>query len=869
MPTRNFQGFTIAQGSRGPSPTGGSVVPVNRRVPGVRPSVAGQALQGILSFGEQLANQNFAAVAEGAYLEGQRQRSLGTALGEIEGDVFARPFIRGGYAAQDYRLNQAKFVQEMQAFIDREGRTLTPEEFTKSLRDGSEQIIQSIGPSMSREDRAKALASQAQAEQAIIQYQAKAHAEYGLEQVSQRYTVQGNQITAELTQARDAGDPDAYVQAAARASMFLDDVLNGDSLPSDMRPEVAAQYVLALLSTDHADLVEAAIGDGSLDTLPQDARVKIDTALRESRSRTLARDSLAVLEGNGQFYERVAEGRASVGEVRAFVEREVLAKRMTVNEAEALYRQFYKSPSDHGTNAAIYGALIAGDINSLHSMGTTPSEAILKMDQDMATRGYTLEQRTAQGIRLGMQLGEIPRQLGQRIAAATNAVAANPDAVNPSQVALLNATLSEVSKQEVTNPAAAQVLLGALPEKERAVVAYALSAAKQGVAPVDAIRTATANTEAFSALQESRKRRVGTEFRESVQAKLDGEFGAGALSKLGAFLAGKARPTDDPWTRSQLQLQVSQEVRRLADNPDNLALFSQGEGADEALIEMAVANVQSRTLRIAEEGRLSTAPASFLVLPQGVTPAAVFGDAPLDFVSSELAKQYPAQSESHTSTFRIDPITGKLQNLQVNEQGIPDLIQDVDVQAVRERASARQEEIAREERFANFGGGHVLVQGTDGKRRKFETHGGNTVGVRNRVVYQWRKDLLKERPPELDQTTPAPDIAAAEEVFIRGTDEALRSTIPVIKETPQQFVGSPIHLEVAKAALIVGPAEFRGYTEVHRAVQARNWEQLAEAVRKTPWHRRDPESAERFIERMSESSLRFDEELYNARRARP
>lgn len=864
MPTREYRGFSIAQGSRGPLPTGGGPVQVPRNMPQVRPSAALQALEGLVQFGAELANRGLANATESAYLEGQRQRSLGTALEDIEGDRAARPFIRGGYAQQDYRLNQAKFMQEMQDFIERDGRTLPPEKFVQALREGSEQIVQSIGPSMSRDDRARALASQAQAEQALIMQHGKSHKQYGLEQVSKRYTVQGNQLNAALTEARNSGDSTGYTQSAARAAMFVQDILTGDSLPEDMRAEVATQYVLSLLSTDHADIVEQAIGAGMLDTLDMDARIRIDTQLRESRSRTLARDSLAYLEGNGRFYERVANGQASLGEVRTFVQREVLAKRMTVNEAESLYQKFYKSPSDQGSKFAMFSSLLSGDLNGLHSMGSSPGEAIMALDQDMAARGVPMEQRTVQLLRAGMRYGEIPRALGQRVASATSAVAANADGVNPSQVALLNETLAMTNQLP---PAAAQTLMNAVPERERAILAFTLNASKQGVAPVDAIRMATADTAQFNAMQDAQKRLVRGEFQTKVQEKLDSTFsdevlGNKTLGRVAAFLSGQARSTDNPWMQDQLRREISEEARALANTPAHLALFSQTEGAEDALIEMAISNVAGRTLRVAEDGYMSANPASHLILPRGVPPAALFGDANVSFVSEELAKRYPPEAPGITSTFRLNSVSGRLQNVQVDEKGVELAVQDVPVQDIADSAIAREAALTKEEQYANFGGGYVLVQDSAGERHRFGTHGGNSVGVRNSDVYRWRKSLLKEAAPELPADVDETSIAVAEEQFMRSTDEALRVTLNPVKSAGLQ-VGSPAHLAVARAAALAGPAEFKGYTEVHAAIAERDTEALEAAVQSTDWARRDPEGAARFIQRMQSPTVGFARELQN------
>src|SRR5690554_4404542 len=397
MAERNYQGFQLA--------SGGAVIPEAAgplRAPRqeVQPeaNIATQALDGLLAFGEQIAGANIARKAEESYIDGVRQATLGGSIEEMETDPLSRPFVRGGYNMQNYRIEQATLAQEVQDFIAREGKSMEPEEFGKYLAKQSKTRFPDLGAGLSQTDRARAIASQAQLEQNLVQFQAKAYKEYAIQQAAQRFTIQGNQINGQMTRAKNNGDREQYLQGAERATLFVNDLLTSDALPAEMRDEATVQYLQSLLASDNTDVVEDLRDSGLLDGLAHDARVKIDNGIRESRARTRARDSLGVLESNGEFMNRLTNGKTNIDEVRAYVDREVRAKRMTVDEGESIYEKFFKSQSDKDTLTDMISAVSAGDINRLHQLGFGVEEALLKLDQNWAINNVSLENRVGKGI---------------------------------------------------------------------------------------------------------------------------------------------------------------------------------------------------------------------------------------------------------------------------------------------------------------------------------------------------------------------------------------------------------------------------------------------------------------------------------------
>lgn len=872
MVQRNYEGVQIAQGGS-VQPQASAPLQAPLRTPQAQPSAVAQVLDGLLSFGSQVAKANVDRAAQGAYLQGSRNAALGISEDEIESDFLTRPFTRGGYNMQNYRMEQAALAREMEEFIAREGKAMEPEEFAKVLAQESGSRFQALGEGLSIEDQARAVASQAQLEQNLIGHQGRAYRQYAIEQAAQRFNIQGNQINAGMTRAQQLGDGEAYVQNAERAVGFVYDLLSNDALPGEMRGEVTTQYLQSLLALDHADVVEEIRDSGMLDTLDPAARTKLDNGLRESRARTRARDSLAVLEGNGELQARLANGQLGIEELRLHVEAEVHAKRMTVNEAESMYRAFYKSQSDKDTLAQTFQALMAGDINRLHQLGVGVEEALLNLDQNWAINGESLERRTAKGIQLGMRLGVVPRQFGQQVANAVSAVAANPGDLNPAQVNLLNGVLAEVKQNSATNPAAAQVLLESIPESQRAVMAYAIRAADNGVPPVDAIKTATARSVEFEAMEGVRKRRLGNELREEISNRLDKELGNTLLRKFGRFVMGNARPTQDRWNRAQLEMHVDAELRRLAEDPKNIALFSTGEDAQEALVDLAVTNVRARTLLIGEDGRLSGTPETALVLPEGTTVNSLFGTNYVDAVGRQLLKQYPAEAADFATGFRYDPVFGRLVNVQIDPAGRIVRETVVDQQGIGQAVEAERDRIIQDARDANFG--NTFSVPSDAGVQQFNMDGANTAGIGRRAVLQWRKGLVEAEGLRLTaykdttgnttvgvgelvrgrmEVGDTIQLAEAETMFQRSTDEALNAAVRISKSLG--VTSDRATLAIAGAVYQLGEQGLGEFRRTAEAIRAGDYEAFVEHVKDSLWYQQTPNRVEHFIREMDSHFIR-------------
>lgn len=334
MAERIAERSRIATGNLGQGPQAYSPGRARVEQAQVEVSPLTRALSGLLELGEGIAKRGVAASAQEEYLAGARARQLGKSYEDLETDPLTAPFVRGGYQDQDYRIDQAAFSQEMQAFIADAGKTLTPEQFTEELTKRSKPVLERLGRGGSFSNRANALAEQTAAEGALITSHSRAHKNWLIEQVGQRITVQGNQLISSYSKAKTGtGAPEAE---AERITLFYNDVLNSENLPADMRGKVATQFLQALASSDAREVVSGMRERGLLDSLSFDDRVKVDEAIRASEARTKPLDLMGDVQGAAQFELDVAKGNATAEQVAAYVDVGVRSKRLTLNQAQAV-----------------------------------------------------------------------------------------------------------------------------------------------------------------------------------------------------------------------------------------------------------------------------------------------------------------------------------------------------------------------------------------------------------------------------------------------------------------------------------------------------------------------------------------------------
>lgn len=900
MPERNYKAPQLSRGQTSQMQVAGPVRDSAPTPVQVQPSIVSSALQGLLKLGGQYAAARVEASAEEAYLQGARQANLQQSAESVDSDALTSPFTRGGFNMQTYRMEQAAFAEEMQEYINGDGKSDSPEEFGKVLSERAGGRFTEALAGLSMGDRVRALTAQTELERSISAAQVKAYKANAVAETAQRYTTQGNQINTALIKARTSGDEEAYAQQAQRAALYFNDVMQGDGLPSEMRREVASSYLVSLAADDHSGVIESLRNAGMLDDFDHATRDKIADALRVSKGRTLARDNLGVLEENAQFMARTEAGAVTLPEVREYVERNVGLGLMTAGQGEAVYSKFYGSLADHENMQRMMTALADSDLETLQRMGFTTEEAIEKQDSIWAKNGIDLETRVLRGIEQGMRLGAPSKVLGRHIGNAVNAIAVNPEDVNPAQVDLLNNLIVSARQMENTNKGALSVLLGSIPDAQRGVFSYALTMAEQGVGPAEAIKTATANDERFQAMSDAQRTRVTGALRTAVDKHIIQRLGNSISStwhrnKIGG--ASNVLPAAGRWAEDQYRMHIGAEMRRLGLFPENLSLFGTDEDAVEALAQRAEANVASRTIRVAPQP--DSTDATPLTLPQGLTVQTAFGTTDSARVGQVLYNNYRPEAEDNYAGFMWNKSDGELYFTESDEAGTVLNKYRVDRAAVLSEIEGHKRAVIAENTAAGFGAEYparqldqsveygadrlgaaiqdVTGSGTSGVKQVSDGEsivgiridGNNTAGTSRLGTYRWKQRLidaeglrLKAYKDTLGKVTVgigqlvAGDmqvgdtipIELAETMFRESSDKALNTAVSIASDLGVTYEGATLAL--ASAAFQLGESGLREFKDTAAAIRAKDWAAFQIAVKDSDWYRQTPNRVHSFIAEM-------------------
>jgi hypothetical protein len=832
-------------------------------------SATEQALEGLLGIGSQVAKQAVDQSAQEAYLEGQRARMAGESAEAVESDIFSKPFVNGGYNTEDYRIAQAEMARDMKLFIANEGRTMTAQDFAKVVRERAGQYTSKFG-SLPQQGQLQALTAQQKLEESLFAEQAGAYQQFVIQQGSQRFQAQGNQIITDLVE----GGP-ASTQNAERAALFYTDLLTTDKLPAAVRTTMAKDYLNALVNADQRSVVESLRDGGMLDVLSFKERQQLDSAMRDSAVRTEAKDSLGVILGNAQIESKVKTGQISSEELQQYIATEIGARRMSYDQGKALALQWSQGLANKDDMLRIVQAVGNGDLGSLAGLGESADSALTKIDQQQALAGRTLPERITFGVQQGAKLGTIPKVYGESIGQAVRHVQLLKEGqpLNEELVSSLNAAVSSLAIAEQSNPGARGVLLQALPEDTRMAMSYALQQQQVGVAPADALKEFAANREAFSQLNDIQKSLRGKDMQKLINEQIDGASSSGFWGRVGNFLTGNSNLSSNPAVQRQYSAAIQEEANFMSMNKD---LFG---ATPESYVEMAAANVKNRTIEVGIPSTLGIGGEARrpLVLPRGVTPEQIFGTSDKLAVGRKLAELYPAPDtgllgEGFETGFSFNSTLGYLERVTFDKNGMRVGVEKIDATAVGKAVRADQEAILEEARAGHFGGALNVsrVDGGSASTVNMVVDGANTQGLPIRNVYGLRRDLASQEGLSLTVYKDRNGLAVgmghnvtgtnlkegdtislrqAETWFREDTDNALASARRLGQELgvadPRAVAG------LAGAAFQLGAAGLREHTRTADAIRNRDFETFKAEVRSSDWAKQTPTRVEWFIKQMA------------------
>lgn len=814
----------------------------------VEDNVALQALSGLLTLGQNIAEETFRSDVKQEYMAGQRARMLGQALEDVEGDPVASPFIRGGFEDQDYRIRQADMAQRMDNFIQTKGRTMPPEQFLQELGRESRSILESMGDGLSNQGRAQALASQTQLEEALVASHAKAYKAWGVEEAGKRFSAQGNSLLTQYGKAKLAGDAEAQQQYGMQLVGFYRDVAASDSLPADMRQKVAEQFLTGILSEDHREVVSAMKGAGLLDELGFDTRVTVNDALRASESRTRAVDAVATSRSAAEFEVRLEQGIATADDMVLYTASEAAAGRMTPNQQKALWSKWYTSTSNKTTLVTALEALRAGDKQALDDIGWSVPEALDAWYEQADVQRLPVATKAAAALRMGLQLGTIPARAAQEVDAATRSLLLNPDAANPEQVTLLQAYANEAIRVSTTNPAGEATFLSALDRDVQPLFAQMLVDVPNGVDPVQSLRNAAQAQAAYEKLDAPQRQAQTRKLDEAVQAELQ----TGKLAQLWGLATEGARTRNEGAGFETLRSQVQMEATALARQPQYAGL------APEAIARLASGRVQERTIEVNPTGSKTTR----IVLPRNVALERLVGNtrATKDRVSSALVKLYPPTAKGFQREFYTSG--GIVWTTEVDSDGIASTPQMVDWRKVSDQIDTQFDEVVTTANRAYAG--ETVRQGDV----EIDISGRTSTSIRPDAVLQWRRDLVQQEGIRLtaykDRNGVAVGVGSnvtgamqvgqtitkeeAELDFLDRSDRALMEAERLAGTLGVTAVWSKLAL--GSAVFQLGAEGTKGFEKALNAVRAKDFATFEKEVKKSKWYKQTPDRAAYFITKM-------------------
>ena len=704
---------------------------------------------------------------------------------------------------------------------------------------------------------------QTKAEETLITKQAQNHAGWLVEEGTKPFLAQGNSILAKLSKAQAQGDDLTYRSATEEAALYHMNLLNTGAIPDGAREKVAKQFLMGALDLNQRKVYEDLRDAGALDTMSFDDRRELNGAYERSQASTRAIESMADLERDATFQTGVTSGAVGLDDAASYARDRVGRKLWGPEQALTFVQNAQKGVANRQLMGNMVSALEAGDINQLNTMGFEVDEALTKYDQLAAANGASVSQRLANNTKLGLRLGTFPKNYGAAVGASVRAVLSSDGTVQPEMVQTLNVVAEQVAQAEKSNPAAGNVLLGGIPEEQRAAVAFMLQQSKLGIEPGQALKEYGARDLSATQQEDFQKFANSQKFQKSLAGKVDSEFLSGAFGRVGNFVTGSSNLSDNTAVLSMYTRAVQDEALQLSGDRRNAGLLMSEDG-HATLLSLAASNVAGRTIQVGKHGVLFDRERAPLILPRGVSPEQVFGARDTRGIGNMLAEKYPPDvkgtfSDKSTVAFEYTRQNG-MYRIQYDENGQElDRIK-IDPKAIGTEVNRKNSEHVNAQRAADLGaevdagGGHKLL-----------IDGGNASGMQRRGVYDWRRDMLSHegyrdtvykdrnglavgvgrnvtgRLKEGDKITRE----QAQQWFAEDTDDALIAGNRIAKDlgvtNPQAILG------LSGAAFQLGEGGLGEFKQTKKAIQLKDWDSFKQQVYASAWAKQTPERVKAFL----------------------
>ena len=717
----------------------------------VKESLGSQALTGLAKLAGDIAGKAVVKETERLYMEGQRHRHLNTAFEDVEGNVFAKPFLRGGYQDHDYRLKQADLSIKAQSYLAKEGKQMSPEEFQDYLSTRTADLIASVGAGMSQQGRSTMIQSQMALEGTLTQQHAKMHQEYVIEEAGKRFSADITSQIAAATGAKERGeDLGVYTEQFVG---ILDELPN--VFPHELSNELRTNALKALYEADLRDLADPIwdIGrrTGAFAELPLEQAAAISKAKRASHERTAFKESAPYLIEYDRLRTLQQAGQpVPTEQVDALIRFFDGTQLGTADRMLALMKLREGSTQDQSALAASLAYMkedrpgVYGELYSIQEAGN------LAAKNRLALAGDNPETVLPELIDIGTRMSGIQEPVtGAFVAAMQEYANAEDGEVSPYSAKVLSSTWNSIKLLDSSRrDVAVAQLVRVMPEESRSMVEAMLNSKQKTVAEaMSNAATDSANaTKNIAAMSPQQRSRFDSELLKAVEAKVDiNILRQGSRWFKDLFRVGDPRPMRETHGFYQFENMVSNLAAKRAKEDPSLSA--------KTLAAMGFADAEERALFIRPEGGDSVIlpmphrEDTNLFIEQILAVKTDGGRSIAEGVNNEelanaITKLYKPSGKGQQIEFDPDS-TGRIFIVERDTvSNTRSTTGEIDPVAVAQEVAKERDRKIEEKLGADLGA-DIIVQDTDGTPARVTLNGLNTEGLRNTAVHAWRKDLVK------------------------------------------------------------------------------------------------------------------------------
>lgn len=865
------QGSQVVASSAVASQGAGSV-----RAQEVQPSLLDTALTGLSRIGQQYGAQKFDLEVQKAHLDGERARATGQSIEQLNSSPLTAPFVRDGWMDQDYQLAQSDFNAKAQAYIQGEGRTKSPEEFSQWVAANSQEVNESMSNNMSLQSRVQAIKSQTGIERQLIEAHSQAYARYSQEQYADRVVTGGNaHITAYMAAVANK-DPQAAQTAMGNLTEYATGILNNPKLTDEVKHSATTNLLRAAITeTGNTAPVAALLKSGQLDGLPSQQRMQLDALLNQSQDQGVTAERIDFSDKWGQMTRKL-----QLNEPVTYDEfKGMLAQARNLDMPASFYDSAYKTWYDSGMNSNVAIAAKAamnGDTSSLARTGKSVNDGVNSVYQyAIAQTGGDVFKSTMYALDVGMRYGVVPKAYNENVTSAIRSAITNPDNQSADQQKFLAGTLDVIGKTQSEDPAKAAVLLTGFDKDTQAALVGTVQRMQNGVSGMDALKETLAAQSAYNKADNLTKGTQLANLTKNVADVVKSEFNTPWYKGLFNRVIGNTSYDSNPMVQGTLSAAVSQEARRLAGTPEYAGALSGNPEGTKALVKAAAANVSDRSLNIGLDKYFGGVNHSLLVPPQGTSLNQLFnipGDVPLvkerlgPLVAQETKHNVP---DGYSSAYAFNAVTGKLTQTVYSSDGTQAAQYTLDPRAIGDKYTQQFKKSVDLER----NGARVHIDTEEG-RKKMVLDSNGPGGMTTSAVVQFKRDLLQAEgyrngiykdsrgvltvgigqnlnslPPEVRARIKAEGKASDQQISEWFNDASYKALSSARILSQQYGLGDNEAAQAAlgKAVYQLGVKGWSKFGQAEEAIRQRNLPALEVALKKSNWYKQTPKRVDEFL----------------------